>query len=94
MCNSSFVCSLQYTAECGSFHLAVTITVFRGNLPCFIVMVMLCVGNAHADHTHTQLQKKITDVFASKPITVLYCTNLILRSVQYFIFFDVCMLPL
>ena len=53
MCNNSFVYSLQYTAECGSFRLTVTITVFHGTLPCFIVMVMPCVGNAHADYTHT-----------------------------------------
>jgi hypothetical protein len=67
-----FVYSLQYTAECGSFHLTVTITVFRGPLPCFIVMVMPCVGNAHADYTHTRNYKyKITDIFASKPITLL-----------------------
>lgn len=46
-----FVYSLQCTAECGNFHLTVTITVFHGTVPCFIVF-MPCDGNSHADYTH------------------------------------------
>jgi hypothetical protein len=48
----SFVYSPQYTAGYGNFHLTVTITVFHGTLPCFIILVVPCDGNEHADYTH------------------------------------------
>lgn len=72
MCNNSFVYSLQYTSECGCFHLTVMITAFHGTLPCFIVMVMPCIGNAHADYTHLITNKKLL-------------TSLLLNILQYYI---------
>lgn len=87
-----FVYSLQCTAECGNFHLTVTITVFHGTIRCFIVFCALWWKFAHWLHTRNYILK-ITDVFASKLISSIIINESYFKKyiVQYSVFCDACM---